>query len=279
VDRALAKVPFLHRRLQAWQNLDGSSTTDVSAFNEKTGQLNRTATHSFFASSEKQRSPSLPGPGGGAAPRLPSMLPAGTGTLMTNFSSHQPGLSFSSVSAAQFATMSPSEETATLRSRMADPFFNQSELARQPSDAYDPGQRQVNRASELSSLSSGFGDGDIIIPQPPPPTQAGLKQTSNFVGRFSWMSKKSGSNRDTIYTETSEDSPARFRSVSSWVNQQTGRLKRAQQREPPDQDGDVPPVPDILRPGVHQMPPEQPVTMAVDTEEPRRADTIPGMTL
>ncbi|KAI1340488.1 hypothetical protein F5Y15DRAFT_41109 [Xylariaceae sp. FL0016] len=118
----------------------------------------------------------------------------------------------------------------TMRSRMPDPYYNQSELARQPSDAYDPGQRQVYRASQLSSISSGFGDGDIVVPQPlavakPEPAIA----SNNAAGRFSWMSRPD-ERRETVYTTTSEDRPARFRSVTSWVNQQTGRVKRANSR-------------------------------------------------
>ncbi|KAI4601323.1 hypothetical protein KJ359_012514 [Pestalotiopsis sp. 9143b] len=133
----------------------------------------------------------------------------------------------------------------TMRSRMPDAFFNQSELARQPSNAYDPAQRQVYRASELSSLSSGFGDGDIIIPEEylnaPPPAATQLRQSNNLITRFSWMARREAGDRETVYTTTSEDRPARYRSVGSWVNQQTGRLKRADERsqEAP------PPVPDI----------------------------------
>ncbi|ORY63524.1 uncharacterized protein BCR38DRAFT_229864 [Pseudomassariella vexata] len=122
----------------------------------------------------------------------------------------------------------PSSSEASTRSRMLDPFFNQSELARQPSDAYNPGQRQVYRASELSSLSSGFGDGDIIIPDLPKPPQASMQmRESSNLGRFSWVSRGGPGDRETIYTTTSEDRPARYRGVNSWVNQQAGRIKRA----------------------------------------------------
>ncbi|KAK9799123.1 hypothetical protein AB5N19_04792 [Seiridium cardinale] len=147
---------------------------------------------------------------------------------------------------AMSQTQSPigGEQTNTMRSRMPDSFFNQSELARQPSDAYDPARRQVNRASELSSLSSGFGDGDIIIPEQylnkPQPAATQLRQSNNFITRFSWMSRRDAGNRETVYTTTSEDRPAKYRSVGSWVNQQTGRLKRAEEKKQ-----EVPPIPNI----------------------------------
>lgn len=158
---------------------------------------------------------------------------------------------------AMSQTQSPvgSDQTGTMRSLMPDAFFNQSELARQPSDAYDPARRQVNRASALSSLSSGFGDGDIIIPEEylnkPQPAASQLRQSNNFITRFSWMSRRDAGDRETVYTTTSEDRPAKYRSVGSWVNQQTGRLKRADERQQ-----EVPPMPDL--------PPN------LDTQGPRR---------
>lgn len=168
-------------------------------------------------------------------------------------------------------TMQTVATTTTDRSRMQDPFFNQSELARQPSDAYDPNRRQVYRASELSSLSSGFGDEDIIVPPPAATRQPGVpgasrlsyQQTPSASRKNSVAnaSEAGNSNRDTVYTTTSEDMPPRFRTVSSWVNQQTGRVRRAEQRA----NEDIPPVP--------TMPAEDRYTMMMDDEEePRRPD-------
>lgn len=123
---------------------------------------------------------------------------------------------------------------STLRSRMPDPYYNQSEFAHQPSDAYNPAQRQVYRASEISSLSSGFGDGDIIMPPPnvmvpKTPTTARAMPNANTGGAFrpfSWMSRTgTEQQRDTVYTTTS-DRRTRFRSVNSWVDQQKRRVKR-----------------------------------------------------
>ena len=191
---------------------------------------------------------------------------------------HQANQSFSSMQAYANA------DEATLRSGMgAGVYYNQSELARNPSEAYDPARRQVNRASVLSSLSSGFGDGDIIVaaaggggaaagggiapapllPRIPPAASQPLRTSANLVGRFSWANQ---SNRETVYTETSEDSPPRFRTISSWVNQQTGRIRRAQTRA--EEEGDVPPMPG--------MPPEPQYNMMMpDDEVPRRVDVGP----
>ncbi|KAI0448051.1 hypothetical protein F4803DRAFT_5489 [Xylaria telfairii] len=121
-------------------------------------------------------------------------------------------------------TMDISDINSTMRSRMPDPYYNQSEFARQPSDAYNPAQRQVYRASEISSLSSGFGDGDIIMPPPnvirkPPVTQVASNTDTNN-RPFSWMSR----------TTTTSERPTRFRSVNSWVDQQKERIKRASSR-------------------------------------------------
>jgi len=83
--------------------------------------------------------------------------------------SHAAAPSFSST-VAQYSVAS--DVNGTIRSRMPDAYYNQSQMARQPSDAYDPSKRNVNRISELSSLSSGFGDGDIIVQAPSPLPQS-----------------------------------------------------------------------------------------------------------
>ncbi|KAL1844666.1 hypothetical protein VTK73DRAFT_2070 [Phialemonium thermophilum] len=216
-----------------------------------------------------------------------SWSPAAEGGAVTTngaypaLTTHQPASSFSSTAAAPLNyTISPTEQSATMRSRMPDPFFNQSELARQPSDAYDPARRQVHRASELSSLSSGFGDGDIIVPEPAAvPLEpgggggSGVRQSAvSAAARSSWLSQ---SRRDTVYTESSEDSPARFRTVSSWVTQQTSRVKRAQRRA--QTEPEPPPVPtmpgQIGIPGIHNPPEEPSFTMMLqDGEVPRRVE-------
>lgn len=201
----------------------------------------------------------------------PTMSPNGTlqyGSLQTT------GTMQSTGTTQVFGTMQTVATTTTDRSRMQDPFFNQSELARQPSDAYDPNRRQVYRASEISSLSSGFGDEDIIVPPPaaarqfnaPGATRLSYQQTPNMSRKNSVanVSEAGNGNRDTVYTTTSEDMPPRFRTVNSWVNQQTGRVRRAEQRA----EEDIPPVP--------SMPAEERYTMMMDDEEPRRPDAAPA---
>ncbi|RYP31145.1 hypothetical protein DL767_005898 [Monosporascus sp. MG133] len=130
---------------------------------------------------------------------------------------------------------------------------NQPVADSQPSATDNAMKRQTYRDSEISSLSSGFGDGDIVIPQsltaPPPPVAARQEapqpppRTPNHLGRFSWMSRSSSGKRETVYTQTSEDRPARFRSINSWVNQQAGRVRRADSRA--KERGEVPVMPAI----------------------------------
>ncbi|CAN8096691.1 unnamed protein product [Discula destructiva] len=153
---------------------------------------------------------------------------------------------------------------------------DQSELVRSPFTTHNPNVRAINRASELSSISSGFGDGDIIVPPPaahqqdPDSRPISYAETANGSSRFETTANQieAGGNgqRDTTYTAASEDAAVRYRSVNSWVNQQTGQVARQQlQREGTE---DIPPVP--------LLPPEQRLTMMMDDgEEPRRyEDTL-----
>jgi hypothetical protein len=97
----------------------------------------------------------------------------------------------------------------------------------QPSGAY---MGPNSRLSELSSLSSGFGDAKIDVPESGPSRNdtSGLRvprKASSFLGRFSWATNSNPHQfRDTFYTNTSDESAPRFRSVTSWVNQQTSRI-------------------------------------------------------
>jgi hypothetical protein len=112
--------------------------------------------------------------------------------------------------------------------------------ARQPS--VDPTENeQVNHMSYLSSLSSGFGDAQIIIPDIPsdetkPNGSARTSvqapgQTYRQSRKFSWATSLSQSDRDTMFTSASVESAPRFRTVNSWVAQQTGHIQRRQQRQ------------------------------------------------
>lgn len=96
--------------------------------------------------------------------------------------------------------------------------------------------------------------------------------------------RKQRMSRETVYTESSEDQPAKFRSVNSWVKQQTGRVRRGQasidtttSASAGGEGGDMAVVVGN-EPGIpHPMPAEQRLTMMDDGEEPRRPDTVPGI--
>jgi hypothetical protein len=102
-------------------------------------------------------------------------------------------------------------------------------LTMQTSEAYDPNQREVNHLSYLSSLSSGFGDG-LIIPDSTvnEGPQPGYRQSrTQGAARFSWVT--SVRDRDTVYTQASVETAPRFRTVNSWVAQQSSRVERQQE--------------------------------------------------
>lgn len=103
--------------------------------------------------------------------------------------------------------------------------------------------------SEISSLSSGFGDGDIILG----PNGTGTYSTTNQDYASDLRPPPPIRQRETVYTEVSEDGAPRFRTVNSWVRQQTGRVRRA------------------VAPGGPEPEPEFGMMMP-DGEEPRRAE-------
>lgn len=125
-------------------------------------------------------------------------------------------------------------------------------LTSQTSNLDNPSQQGNNRASTLSSLSSGFGDGLIVqdadtyrytTRQPSQRKSKGQRST-----RFSWQtttSKPPGSDRTSTYTTTSVDTAPRFRTVNSWVAQQSGRVERQAMMEA--QIPAMPPIPGPLQ--------------------------------
>lgn len=141
----------------------------------------------------------------------------------------------------------------------------------------------------MSSLSSGFGDGAEIVTSatllaPPPPAATATRSSSHYSTRFSYVSpvqqqppplpQQPQGQRDTVYTQASEDQPTRFRSLNSWVEQQTGRIVRTQERDPTwqMQQEQMPGHPGI--PGVHNPPDEQNFGMMMqDDEVPRRVES------
>jgi hypothetical protein len=125
---------------------------------------------------------------------------------------------------------------------------------RQPSTIYE----QDRPFSDLSSLSSGFGDAKIDIPESGPTRPKSQRKSrasrgsrnNNTPPRFSWSSSpttlglgRTKGNRDTIYTAnttkstntttttSSEDSTPRFRSVNSWVSHQSKRIQRQMEHD------------------------------------------------
>ncbi|KAL7803461.1 hypothetical protein V8C44DRAFT_275995 [Trichoderma aethiopicum] len=122
--------------------------------------------------------------------------------------------------------------------------------------------RGNTRMSDVSSLSSGFGDGDIIIT---PPTAAATMESDhpgaavdshvNLVAvRGSEVDSQAAGSRDTVYTSVSDDGRPHFRPVSAWVRQQSRRAKKA------------PALPDgVMEQGFDLMMP--------DEQEPRRVES------
>lgn len=279
-NQLLGRIPFFNRAQGGWHNLGESGSMDLrGAPPSYEKAIPMSPPSQGYYNVDKTNMPRMSAQGVQPQQNLQNVLPQ----IQTNFagsntynptSASPVGITLSPTSSNQIngtlrsiATVNTVATTGTAgtnRSLMPDPYFNQSELARQPSDAYNPTQRQVYRASELSSISSGFGDGDIIMM--PPTASQPLRDPNNMVGRFSWQTRKSmaaseaGGNRDTVYTQSSEDMPPRFRTVDSWVNQQSGRVQRAEQR------ADAPPVP--------ALPPAERFTMMLDDEQaPRRPGT------
>ncbi|ELR05256.1 hypothetical protein VC83_05653 [Pseudogymnoascus destructans] len=140
------------------------------------------------------------------------------------------------------------------------------------------------RISEVSSLSSGFGDAVIDIPESGPTTYVtnksgqGLpKPNSQTLGldvgpRFSWANvptpRTLGNHRNrdtanTATTTTSRDSEPRFRTVTSWVHQQANRVMKNQSDSgasaAPSQERssvpDIPAFPEAYGGGKHQRMP------------------------
>jgi len=291
-----SKLPFLRNRQQRkWEDLDNSRAADFPQdYKNASMASNRRVNELDGTNNAYQQPPVAQLAGPPAALRLPSMNLSGSNAMNDQFfnsitmanqdnsaRTHQPAPSFSSTEAVQFGgTLQTNPSNGTYRSLGDDSLYSQPGLVRQPSDAYNPARRQLNRASELSSLSSGFGDGDFAMPNGmmKPPASVNPRQSTNIPGgRFSFMSQ---GRRDTVYTQSSEDSPPRFRSVNSWVDQQSGRIKRARQREE-DQEN-APPVPMLPGqtgvPGIHNPPAEQSFNMMMqDDEVPRRVEDTMAM--
>ncbi|KAF1739742.1 hypothetical protein CRV24_001678 [Beauveria bassiana] len=139
-----------------------------------------------------------------------------------------------------------------------------------------PPARSASQARHLAgsghvtkpSLSSTALEYNLTLPSAP----GGARRISDLSSlstatTVTTTTTRGDTRRDTVFTEASEDSPPRFRTVNSWVRQQSGRVKRAKQREQDaaDESGTPPPVPAI--------PPEQDFRLMMpDGEVPRRVE-------
>ncbi|KAG5662790.1 hypothetical protein KAF25_005208 [Fusarium avenaceum] len=132
--------------------------------------------------------------------------------------------------------------------------------------SYDVTRRQTG-VSELSSISSGFGDYDIVV-TPTYQTVQSVPSRPEPSRQPTWKSSAS-SRRDTTSTMASVDARPRFRSVNSWVKQQNGQLRRAQKQQENGYDSDAPPVPAL------SFPPDQDFRyMLPDDERPRPVEMV-----
>ena len=327
-----SKIPFLRRR--NWQSLDDttSSRSPPPSYPEKAG-AGAPSLESFWGAEKMQslQPPQQPPQQGWSRSTpdvaLPELRPIPainvqqplssnspgnqysrpSITVITNIPpyTHQPQESFSSTNAAHFgAIMRSGNTTASPLQTSVSPasYYNQALRSQQATGPYNALYRQPSKAiSEVSSLSSGFGDGEFMLPSslvtPPPATATPASANASpqqFTARFSWQpewmsqphassarqnSSSGNERRETVYTTTSEDQPARFRSVTSWVDQQTGRIRRAQQRAQDEESPavQVPGNPGI--PGIHNPPSEPSFGMMMDDEEkPRRVEDLLGRT-
>ncbi|KAH0499608.1 hypothetical protein TgHK011_006788 [Trichoderma gracile] len=125
--------------------------------------------------------------------------------------------------------------------------------------------RHNTRMSDVSSLSSGFGDGDIIITPPTAAVAVGDTHVNLVAVRGSEgvnLATQAAGSRDTVYTSVSDDTRPHFRPVSAWVRQQSRRARKA---VPNDENG-IPALPDgVMEQGFDLMMP--------DEQEPRRVES------
>ncbi|RDW94713.1 hypothetical protein BP5796_00476 [Coleophoma crateriformis] len=116
------------------------------------------------------------------------------------------------------------------------------------SGTFESGQRDQKYLSSVSSLSSGFGD-QIIIPEGPGGDLKIIQKPRDTYrqSRMSWMQGNPLGSRDTVYTNASIESAPRFRTINSWVVQQSDRVER--QQEMANEVPNMPEIPSALVPG------------------------------
>lgn len=126
-------------------------------------------------------------------------------------------------------------------------------------DARDPAQRHVNHLSTLSSLSSGFGDGlrmSMAASTANSSEKRGIR--GQHTPKFSWNQSSKGGSRDETYTNSSLDATPHFRTINSWVSQQSGHLHPQQQAPRQPQQHSHPNSPEVPGPSAAHFPLRKP---------------------
>ncbi|KAL2682677.1 hypothetical protein Neosp_007130 [[Neocosmospora] mangrovei] len=270
-ENLVSKVPFIGPRFgyQGWYTIDAPSQEHFAKSQQPQGNLEKAqlSQENF----EKAQPVSSPRP---ASSRIDSQLlapmkPLGayrlgstrTSTINLDFEAISPTSTMfvesTAVQVQVIARHDPKESIASVSGR---------QHKRVPSTTpyiYDVGGRRQTGTSYLSSISSGFGDGDIVVTptnntiqtipsQPAPatlPSRLTTWRSTSTLGRRD--TETSSGRRDTVSTEASFDIRPRFHSVNSWVKQQNGHLRRAQRQQESSPDGSTPPVP-ALPPPIEQ---------------------------
>ncbi|UPL03510.1 hypothetical protein LCI18_014444 [Fusarium solani-melongenae] len=270
-ENLVSKVPFIGPRFgyQGWYTIDAPSQEHFAKSQQPQGNLEKAQLSQ--ENLEKAQPVSSPRP---ASSRIDSQLLA----PMKPLGAYRLGSTRASTVNLDFEAISPTstmfvESTAVQVQVIArhDPKESIASISgrqhkRVPSTTpyiYDVGGRRQTGISSLSSISSGFGDGDIVVTptnntiqtipsQPAPatlPSRLTTWRSTSTLGRRD--TDTSSGRRDTVSTEVSVDFRPRFHSVSSWVKQQNGHLRRAQRQQESSPDGSTPPVP-ALPPPIEQ---------------------------
>ncbi|EEU39512.1 uncharacterized protein NECHADRAFT_70309 [Fusarium vanettenii 77-13-4] len=267
-ENLVSKVPFIGPRFgyQGWYTIDAPSQEHFAKSQQPQGNLEKAQLSQ--ENLEKAQPVSSPRP---ASSRIDSQLlapmkPLGayrlgstrTSTINLDFEAISPTSTMfvesTAVQVQVIARHDPKESIASVSGR---------QHKRVPSTTpyiYDVGGRRQTGTSYLSSISSGFGDGDIVVTptnntiqtipsQPAPatlPSRLTTWRSTSTLGRRD--TETSSGRRDTVSTEASFDIRPRFHSVNSWVKQQNGHLRRAQRQQESSPDGSTPPVPTLPPP-------------------------------
>ncbi|KAJ4323353.1 hypothetical protein N0V84_004357 [Fusarium piperis] len=279
-ENLVSKVPFIGPRFgyQGWYTIDAPSQEHFAKTQQPQGNLEQAQLSQENLEKSQPVSPPTPASSRIDSQFLAPIKPLGayrigstrTSTVNLDFEAVSPTSTMfvesTAVQVQVIARHDPKESMTSITGR---------QHKRVPSTTpyiYDVGGRRQTGVSYLSSISSGFGDGDIIvtptnqtiqtIPSQPAaatlPSRLTTWRSTSTLGRRDTNASSgrrdtetSFGRRDTVSTEVSVDFRPRFRSVSSWVKQQNGHLRRAQRQQESSPDGSTPPVP-VLPPPIEQ---------------------------